>query len=94
MPSRREAAACRHAAPRPVPPGAREQAFLNTYQGSVGAVLVSVPHEKSCRIMKSVFRLAARRTGLLVRISPFESAPVNEKRIGLNRCPRRRTYGR
>jgi hypothetical protein len=35
--------------------------------------------------MKSVFRLAARRTSLSVGIPPLESAPVSEKRIGLNR---------
>jgi len=44
--------------------------------------------------MKSVFRLAARRTGVCAMIPELESAPVSEKRIGLNRCPRRQGYGR
>jgi hypothetical protein len=35
--------------------------------------------------MKSVFRLAARRTGVCAMIPELESAPVSEKRIGLNR---------
>jgi hypothetical protein len=41
-------------------------------------------------IMNSVFRLAARRTGLSVRALRPKSAPVSEKRIGLSRSPRRR----
>jgi hypothetical protein len=44
--------------------------------------------------MKSVFRLAARRTSLSAKIAWLDSAPVSEKRIGLNRCPRRQGYGR
>ena len=37
-------------------------------------------------IMKSVFRLAARRTGVAVEADLVGSAPVSEKRVGLNRC--------
>jgi hypothetical protein len=44
-------------------------------------------------IMKSVFRLAARRTDLSVRAPKLESALVSEKRIGLSRSPRRRAMG-
>jgi hypothetical protein len=36
-------------------------------------------------IMKSVFRLAARRTVLSVGAPQLGAAPVSEKRIGLNR---------
>jgi hypothetical protein len=35
--------------------------------------------------MKSVFRLAARRTNLGTQPPEPEAAPVSEKRIGLNR---------
>jgi hypothetical protein len=42
----------------------------------------------------SVFRLAARRTDLCGWILPLECAPVSEKRVGLNRFPRRQGYGR
>ena len=43
--------------------------------------------------MNSVFRLAARRTG--VRGLPLnpEAAPVSEKRVGLNRSPGPRAMG-
>ena len=44
--------------------------------------------------MKSVFRLAARRTSLPAWAPKLGAAPVSEKRIGLNRSPRRRDYGR
>ena len=44
--------------------------------------------------MYSVFRLAARRTDLCGWILPLECAPVSEKRVGLNRFPRRQGYGR
>jgi hypothetical protein len=44
-------------------------------------------------IMKSVFRLAARRTCFSARIPKLESAPVSEKRIGLNRSPDNQVYG-
>jgi hypothetical protein len=43
--------------------------------------------------MKSVFRLAARRTSLCEVAPKPGAAPVSEKRIGLNRSPRRRGYG-
>ena len=39
--------------------------------------------------MKSVFRSAARRTGLPESAPQSGAAPVSEKRIGLNRSPRR-----
>jgi hypothetical protein len=38
--------------------------------------------------------LAARRTDLCGWILPLECAPVSEKRVGLNRFPRRQGYGR
>jgi hypothetical protein len=44
--------------------------------------------------LKSVFRLAARRTVLSVGIPQLGSAPVSEKRIGLNRSRRPPGYGR
>ena len=44
-------------------------------------------------IMKSVFRLAARRTGVVERAPQSGAAPVSEKRVGLNR-PRCPGYGR
>ena len=44
-------------------------------------------------ITYSVFRLAARRTGLCRRGSAAGSAPVSEKRVGLSRCPGRQGYG-
>ena len=40
-------------------------------------------------ILKSVFRSAARRTGLPESAPQSGAAPVSEKRIGLNRSPRR-----
>jgi hypothetical protein len=42
----------------------------------------------------SVFRLAARCTDLCGWIPRMECAPVSEKRVGLNRSPRRQGYGR
>ena len=45
-------------------------------------------------ITYSVFRLAARRTNLCGWIPRVECAPVSEKRVGLNRSPRRQGYGR
>jgi len=44
-------------------------------------------------IMKSVFRLAARRTKLGSWPPEQEATPVSEKRVGLNRSPRA-SYGR
>ena len=44
-------------------------------------------------ITSSVFRLGARRTGVPGRTPERETAPVSEKRVGLNRSPRR-AYGR
>jgi hypothetical protein len=43
--------------------------------------------------MKSVFRLAARRTCFAGRTPKLESAPVSEKRIGLNRSPDNQVHG-
>ena len=45
-------------------------------------------------ITYSVFRLAARRTGLPEGVPRLESAPVSEKRVGLSRRLRRPAYGR
>jgi hypothetical protein len=45
-------------------------------------------------ITYSVFRLAARRTVLCGWLPRLECAPVSEKRVGLNRSPRRQGYGR
>jgi hypothetical protein len=45
-------------------------------------------------ITYSVLRLAARRTDLTALIPFWESAPVSEKPVGLNRSPRRPGYGR
>ena len=44
--------------------------------------------------MNSVFRLAVRRRKLSVGGMALESAPVSEKRVGLNRSPRCQAYGR
>ncbi len=38
-------------------------------------------------ILKSVFRLAARRTNVGACPPELEAAPVSEKRVGLNRSP-------
>ena len=40
------------------------------------------------------FRLPARRTAFSAEIPLLESAPVSEKRVGLNRSPGRQGYGR
>jgi hypothetical protein len=53
-----------------------------------------LPVSTGALITYSVFRLAARRTGLCGRIPRLECAPVSEKRVGLNRFPRRQGYGR
>jgi hypothetical protein len=45
----------------------------------------STPHNSGHRIMKSVFRLAARRLGLSAGAPLLGAAPVSEKRIGLTR---------
>ena len=50
------------------------------------AILLVIPY--------SVFRLAARRTVLCGWFPRVECAPVSEKRVGLNRFPRRQGYGR
>jgi hypothetical protein len=41
----------------------------------------------------SVFRSAARRTGVPVGVPLLESAPVSEKRVALNRSLRSQGYG-
>jgi hypothetical protein len=55
---------------------------------------VSTQHPASVLflIMKSVFRLAARRPGLSAGALLLGSAPVSEKRVGLSRGPHRRLW--
>jgi hypothetical protein len=47
-----------------------------------------------CNIAYNVLRLPARRAEPSVGIPSLESAPVNVKRVELNRAPRRLGYGR